>query len=83
MGWHIHNYKTIHVHFEEAVIGEDGEHITRNEHLKLYNDYYIKKCKRCGKEKKELINMYYAFRALIPINNDIKAYCLINKTSLI
>ena len=73
MGLHIHRWKTRDINFEQPV----G---TAN----CYMDIKILKC-RCGKEKKEMINIYRADSARISLysNPDITYNGLVNKVSLI
>ena len=74
MGLHIHNYKTIHWLFEQPVGA-----------VNCFMDLKIKKCTWCGKEKKELINIYKADTARISLYSspDITYNGLVNKVSLI
>ena len=70
---HVHNYKTTDILFEQPTGAEN-----------TYIDIRVKKC-RCGKEKKVLINFYFAKRVRIPFHSDpsISYLGLGNKISLI
>ena len=81
--FHIHRFKIKDIFLEQPVLDIYGKHLTFADRL-LYYDYIVKKC-RCGKEKKELINIYSADTARISLysNPDITYNGLVNKISLI
>ena len=79
---HIHRYRTTDIELEQPV-----RCVTTNQHIsdgdgKLYFDVENKKC-RCGKEKKVLINMYFATARYLPLNDKLMSIQLVNKQSII
>lgn len=80
--FHIHRFKTTGIELEQPV-----RCVTTNKHLsdgegRLYFDVKNKKC-RCGKEKKELINMYFAKARYVALNDKLMSIQLVNKQSIV
>ena len=81
MRLHIHRFKTTDIHFEQPVLSIYKEHLSDGDQ-RLYWDYKIKKC-RCGKEKKVLINMYFADEIRTRISQELTAIRLGNKKGIV
>jgi hypothetical protein len=73
MKFHIHNYKPIHWYLEQPATYRGFD---------VYCDFKILKC-RCGKQKKNYINIYTAQLMRIGIGSGLSVLSLENKVSII